>query len=103
PGSFLPARLLEPSYTPGLVRSKHSLPAARRAGSAKEAPMEEDPLRQQQHHRRQRCPFPQIAQLTASFAGLEVLRAHLNGVARLDVALVGVQQVDREAALPAVP
>src|SRR5262249_34247716 len=56
------------------------------------------PFEHQQPQRRQRNPLPRIIRLPACLSRFKTLTAQFDLVARLGVALVGVEQVDRKGA-----
>jgi hypothetical protein len=72
-------------------------------GLGKHAPVIRRPFQDQQHQCGQGDPFPGIIRLLPRWSGRQALRADLDGVARPNVALVGVEQVDGKATPPARP
>src|SRR5206468_2716632 len=59
------------------------------------------PLEQQKSQGEEHQPLPQGTRLAALLAGHDPFGTNLHGRARLDITLVRIEQIDREAALPA--
>src|SRR5207237_1360736 len=77
-------------------------PGRRRAGSGRlhgDPSVVDHPLHHQQGHGQDEDPLPDLLRLRPLLAGDDVVRADADFVARLDVALVAVEQVDGEAAV----
>src|SRR5262249_21783400 len=101
------SRTRQSSETPELwrVRLRKRTSAATKSGAAgpsdEDAPVVDHPFHEQQQQGRQRDPLPGLAGLAARRYGGQRrgAAANLLALARLDVALVGVEQVHRERPL----
>ena len=65
--------------------------------------MVKHPFEQHNAQGGERNPFPGVVRCPVGRLGFDLLRAHADLVARLDVALFRIEQVDRESLAAALP